>query len=110
MTDIQPSDNDSQTAVITHAMSEKIVACLQNKLSCEENNSRFTSWCRCSFALRMIGKRQFLCDNKNGKPILLYEKMVDVFKKIHIEIAHGGRDKCLEDLAVNYIWYNRELL
>ncbi|CAF2773132.1 unnamed protein product [Rotaria sp. Silwood2] len=110
MADIQSSDNDSRKnfykladrhinslnikfqhkTVITCALSEKIIVGLQNKLSSEENNLRFTSWCCYSFTLRLIGKQQFLCDNKNGKSILLYENMYDVFKKIHIEIAHGG--------------------
>ncbi|CAF4136195.1 unnamed protein product, partial [Adineta steineri] len=99
-----------EKAVITNKMNEKIIACLQNNLSSTENNSRFISWCRNSFALRVIGTRQFLCDIKFGKPILLYENMYDIYKKIHTETAHGGRDKCLDSLLINYSWFNKDLL
>ena len=70
-------------------MNEKIISCLQNNLSSMKTDSRFISWCRHLFALRIIGIEQFLCDIKNGKPVLLYENMYDVFKKIHIETATG---------------------
>ena len=50
----------------------------------------------------MIGTQKFICGNKNEKPVLLYENMYDVFKKIHIETGHGGRDKCFDSLTVNY--------
>ncbi|CAF0746951.1 unnamed protein product [Adineta steineri] len=99
-----------EKAVITNKMNEKIITCLQNNLSSTENNSRFISWCRNSFALRVIGTRQFLCDIKFGKPILLYENMYDIYKKIHTEAAHGGRDKCLDSVLINYSWFNRDLL
>ena len=104
------NDKFRKKAVITRDMNEKIVSCLRNNLRLEESNSRFISWCRYSFVLRIIGTCHFVCDNKNRKPVLLYENMYDVYKKIHIETAHGGRDKCLDNLAVNYSWFNRHLL
>ena len=92
-------------------MSEKIITCLRNNsLSTKEFDSRFISWCRNSFVLQDIGVRIFLCDIKTGKPVLLYENMYDIFKKIHYETAHAGRDKCLDNLSINYSWYNRDLL
>jgi hypothetical protein len=99
-----------EKAVITRSTYEKLIACLQDDHSSRESDSRFPSWCRKTFAMRAIGTRHFLCDVKNGKPVLVYEDMYDVFKKIHIEAAHGGRDKCLDNLAVNYSWFNRSLL
>ena len=75
-----------------------------------ENDSRFISWCRNSFALRIIGIEEFLYDIKNGKPVLLYKNMYEIFKKVHLESAHGSRDKCLDNLAVSYSWFNRDLL
>jgi hypothetical protein len=71
-------------------MNEKIISCLQNNLSSMKIDSRFISCCQHLFALRIIGIEKFLCDIKNGKPILLYENMYDVLKKIHIETATGG--------------------
>ena len=61
-----------QKAVITRSVNEKIISCLQNNLSSMKTDSRFISWCRHLFALRIIGIEQFLCNIKNGKPVLLY--------------------------------------
>ena len=36
--------------------------------------------------------------------------MYDTYKQIHIQSAHGGRDKCLDSLSMNYSWCNRKLL
>ncbi len=99
-----------EKAVITHDMSLKIIVCLQNKLTTKEVSSRFMFWCRKSFSLINIGLRCLLCDSKNKKPIITYEEMYDIYKRIHIESAHGGRDKCIDSLIVNYSWYNRDLL
>jgi hypothetical protein len=57
-----------------------------------------------------IGSKSILCDVKTNKPILIYEEMYDVFKQIHEETAHGGRDKCMDSLSINYSWCNRQLL
>ncbi len=90
-------------------MKKKIFRCLSNKYS-EEFDARFKSWCRMSFSIRKIGLQSILCDSKTKKPILIYEQMYDVFKEIHEGAAHGGRDKCMDSLSINYSWYNRQLL
>ena len=98
-----------EKAVITEEMEAKILRCISNK-NPKEFNSRFKSWCRTSFCIREIGLESVLCDSKTQKPILLYEQMYDIFKQIHEETAHGGRDKCMDSLSINYSWYNRQLL
>jgi hypothetical protein len=101
--------NFREKAVITRSTNEKIMRCLQKK-TLDEFNSRFISWCRNSFALRFIETHQFLCNNINGKPVLIYEDMYDAYNNIHIETAHSGREKCLDSITVNYSWFNRHLL
>jgi hypothetical protein len=98
-----------EKTVITEEMKTKIFRCLSNKYP-DEFNSRFKSWCRTSFSIRKIGVESVLCDSKNRKPILIYEQMYEIFKQIHEETAHGGRDKCMNSLSVNYSWYNRQLM
>jgi len=98
-----------EKTVITEDMKIRILRCLSNKYP-EEFDSRFKSWCRTSFSIRKIGSESLLCDSKRHKPILIYEQMYDIFKQIHEETAHGGRDKCMDSLSVNYSWYNRQLL
>lgn len=91
-------------------MSTKIIACLQHQLTSKNIDSRFISWCHKCFSLEKIGLKCLLSDSKNHKPILVYEEMFEVYKEIHINFAHAGRDKCLEYLSINYSWYNREIL
>jgi hypothetical protein len=98
-----------EKAVITLSMNDKILRCLSNKFS-YEFNSRFTTWCRVSFVVQKLGSNNLLCDAKTNKPVLIYEMMYDIYKKIHTETAHAGRDKCLDYLSVNYSWYNRNIL
>ncbi|CAF0929775.1 unnamed protein product [Adineta ricciae] len=100
-----------EKCVIKEAMKNKIMNCLrENAITTDDFDSRFTSWCRNSFMVCDIGSERFLCDMKSKKPVLLYENMYEVYKKIHIETAHAGRDKCLDALSINYSWFNRELL
>ena len=90
-------------------MKKKILRCLSNKYP-QEFTSHFKIWCEISFIIEEIGPEQVLCDSKEKKPVLIYEKMYDTYKEVHEQSAHAGRDKCLHNLAVNYSWFNRDLL
>ena len=99
-----------QKVVIDRALCNKIVNVLQGKPCSEKNANFFVRWCRRSFTLTLIGGHQLLCDMKNCKPVLLYEDMYEVFKTSHEQKAHSGRDKCQDNISVNYSWSNRALL
>lgn len=99
-----------EKVVIDRALNDKIVNVLQGKACAEKNSNSFVRWCRKSFTLRLIGGHQLLCDMKNCKPVLLYEDMYDVFQTSHLQTAHGGRDKCQDNISVNFSWSNRPLL
>ena len=99
-----------EKAVISRLLSGTIINILQNKQCSEKITGRFSRWCRETFVLRAIGGHYHLSDRKAMKPVLLYEDMYDVYRTSHIQTAHGGRDKCLEHIAVNYSWANRALL
>ncbi|CAF1176001.1 unnamed protein product [Adineta ricciae] len=84
-------------------MKTNIMNCLrENRITTTDFDCRFASWCRNSFVANDIGGQTFLCDLKSNKPVLLYENMYEVYKKVHIESAHAGRDKCLDALSINY--------
>lgn len=96
-------------AVITLKTKENILQCLLKKQTWI-GDSHFRSWCLRTFEIQNIRSENILADAKTHKPILLYEEMYSIFKQTHIQTAHGGRDKCLDSLAVNYSWVNRSLL
>jgi hypothetical protein len=98
-----------EKAVIKQELNDKILCCLSNKHR-HEFNSRFISWCLTTFVTEKIGMNTFLCDSKTKKLVLIFENMYDVYRQIHEETAHGGRDKCLDSLPLNYSRYNRQLL
>jgi hypothetical protein len=98
-----------EKAVITKAMNEKILRFLSNK-NPKEFDSHFRAWCWTTFQILKIGSECLVCDLKTHKPVIVYEDMYSIYKQIHVQTAHSGRDKCIDALSVNYSWYNRKLL
>lgn len=98
-----------EKAVITENMKKKIFRCFSNKYP-QEFTSNFKTWCETSFIIGEIGSEQVLYHSENKKEVLIYENMYDTYKQVHEQTAHGGRDKCLDSLAINYSWFNRKLV
>ena len=96
-------------AVIDKNMREKIFQCLLHT-DIEKKDSQFRFWSIANFEIQTFNAENILCDAKTKKPVLIYEDMYSIYYSIHTSTAHGGRDKCLDALAVNYSWYNRRLL
>lgn len=96
-------------AVIDKNMRERIFQSILQTDS-EKKNSQFRFWATANFEIQKYNTENILCDTKTKKPVLIYEDMYSIYDSIHTSTAHGGRDKCLDALAVNYSWYNRRLL
>jgi len=98
-----------EKAVITKELQTKIIECLSNSES-HSFDSHFRTWCHINFKLLNIGSQTFLSDLKTHKSVLLFENMYSVYKQVHIDTNHGGRDKCLDELSLHYSWYSRPLV
>ena len=96
-------------AVIDKNMREKIFQSLLHT-DTEKKDSQFRFWSIANFEIQTFNAENILCDAKTKKPVLIYEDMYSIYYSIHTSTAHGGRDKCLDALTVNYSWYNRRLL
>jgi hypothetical protein len=116
------STRKREKALISQAMFDDIWDVLQDPMNPKIRTPQFRFWVRKMFKLSHADpavSKFFKADNDSdvvpvilheGLPVAVKEQTYDIISYYHLLSGHGGRDKTMAEVRLNYSWVPKELV